>query len=140
MPLLKPITQAGYILYCQGIDMFFTTFSGINDSAATGEYANERGNRIYKVVGPRTLDDVEMSAPYDPILSQPIEEFWLDYACEYLTITVQPVLCDGETEIGPPYILEGCQISNLQVAEADKESGDVATITVTFTVNSWRRG
>lgn len=140
MPILEPITKAGYIVYVQGVDLFFTTFSGINDTAATGEYANQTGNRIYKVVGPRTLDDVELSSPYDPILAQQAEQFWLDYACEPLTITVQPVRCDGETEVGPPYILEGCQISNLQVAEVDRESGDVATITLSFTVNSWRRG
>lgn len=140
MPILRPITKAGYIVYVQGVDLFFTTFSGINDTAATGEYANQTGNRIYKVVGPRTLDDVELSSPYDPILAQQAEQFWLDYQCDPLTITVQPVLCDGETETGPPYILEGCQVMNLQVGEVDRESGDVATITLSFTVNSWRRG
>ena len=50
------------------------------------------------------------------------------------------MLCDGETESGPPYIIEGAQLSSLSVAEVDRESGDVATITLSFTANSWRRG
>lgn len=140
MAILKPITKAGFIVYAEGVDLFWTTFSGINDTAETGTYANQTGNRIFKVVGPRTLEDMELSSPYDPVLAQQAEEFWLNYQCQFLTITIQPVLCDGEEENGPPYIIEGAQLSSLNVAEVDRESGDVAMITLSFTANSWRRG
>ena len=125
MAILKPITKAGFIVYAEGVDLFWTTFSGINDTAETGTYANQ---------------DMELSSPYDPVLAQQAEEFWLNYQCQFLTITIQPVLCDGEEENGPPYIIEGAQLSSLSVAEVDRESGDVAMITLSFTANSWRRG
>ena len=140
MPILKPITKSGFIVYSQGIDLFWTTFSGLNDTAETGTYANQTGNRIYKVVGPRTLDDLELSSPYDPLLAAQAEQFWQDYECDFLTITVQPVKCDGLTEIGAPYIFEGCQLSSISELEVDRESGDVSTITMSFTANSWKRG
>lgn len=139
MAILKPITKAGFIVYVEGVDLFWTTFSGINDTAETGTYANQTGNRIFKVVGPRTLDDMELSSPYDPVLAQQAEQFWLDYQCQFLSITVQPVECDGVTNVGPAYIIEGAQLSSLQVAEVDRESGDVGVITLSFTANSWRR-
>jgi len=83
---------------------------------------------------------MELSSPYDPVLAEQAEQFWLDYQCQFLTITIQPVLCDGETEVGNPYIIEGVQLMSLSTAEVDRESGDVATITLSFTANTWRRG
>lgn len=140
MAILKPITQSSYIVTIQGLPTIWTTFSGVNDSADNSTHANPTGNRIHKVVGPRTLDDITVSAPYDPELSAEIEQIWLEYQCEYLTITVQPTNCDGETPLGAPYVLEGCQLMSLTVGEVDRESGSVATIELGFTANSWRRG
>jgi hypothetical protein len=140
MAILTPISKSGFIMYVGGLEFFWTQFSGINDTSATGEYANGTGRRIYKVIGPRTIDDVTLTMPYDPEEATKIEQFWLEYDCAFLTITIQPVNCDGETSLGDPYILEGVQLINLTVAEADRESGDVGTIELGFTVNSWKRG
>lgn len=49
MALLKPISKAQYIVFVNGIDLYFTTFSGISDTSGTGSYANGTGNRIYKM-------------------------------------------------------------------------------------------
>jgi hypothetical protein len=137
---INPITKASFLMTVEGINLYWTTFSGVNDSAETGQYAQGTGNRIFKVVGPRSIEDVELTAPYDPEVAQEIEQFWLDYNCAPLTVTIQPVQCDGESSAGAAYILEGAQLQALTVAEADRESGDVATITLKLTVNSWRRG
>jgi hypothetical protein len=140
MAIIKPITQSSYIVTIQGIQSIWTQFSGISDSADSNTYANGTGNRIHKVVGPRTLDDVTLTAPYSPELSVQIEELWLSYQCEFLTILVQPTNCDGNTPNGPPYVLQGCQLMSLNVAEVDRESGSVSTIELGLTVNSWSRG
>jgi hypothetical protein len=140
MAILKPITQSSFIVTIQGLQSIWTQFSGINDSADNSTYANGTGNRIHKVVGPRTIDDVTITAPYSPELSLQIEELWLSYQCDYLTILVQPTNCDGTNPDGPPYVLQGCQLMSLNVAEVDRESGSVSTIELGFTVNSWSRG
>jgi hypothetical protein len=140
MAILTPISKSGFIMYVGGLEFFWTQFSGISDTSATGEYANGTGRRIHKVIGPRTIDDVTLTMPYDPLQANQIEQFWLEYDCQFLTITIQPVNCDGESPLGDPYILEGCQLISLTVAEADRESGDVGTIELGFTVNTWKRG
>lgn len=140
MTLLKPITQSSFILTIQGMESIWTTFSGINDSADNSSYANPTGNRIGKIVGPRTLDDITLSAPYSPELAISVEQQWLEYQCDFLTVIIQPTNCDGNTPNGPPYVLQGCQLTSLSVAEVDRESGSPATIEIGMTANSWSRG
>jgi hypothetical protein len=139
MPILKPIPKSAFIVTISGMETIWTTFSGIVESAESGQYANGTGNRIYKVVGARSIDDVTISAPYDPILALQIERIWLKYNCQFITVVVQPTTCDGFTRNGPPYVLSGCQLQQLTVAEMDRESGDVGTIELVLTVNSWTR-
>lgn len=137
MPVITPIPKSAFIVTISGMETIWTKFSGISDKAETGQYANGTGNRIYKVVGPRTIDDVTVTAPYDPALAHTIEQIWSDYNCGFLTITVQPTACDGDTANNTAYVLNGCQLEQLTVAEVDRESGDVGTIELVFTVNSW---
>jgi hypothetical protein len=140
MPVLKPIAKSSFIVTISGMETIWTTFSGIVDTAESGQYANGTGNRMYKVIGPRAIDDVTLSAPYDPIFAAQIEQIWLTYNCQYITITVQPTTCNGTDRNGGAYTLNGCQLQQLTVAEMDRESGDVGTIELVFTVNSWTRG
>jgi hypothetical protein len=139
MPILKPIAKSSFIVTISGMETIWTTFSGIVDTAESGQYANGTGNRIYKVIGARSIDDVTLSAPYDPLFAATIERIWLKYNCEYITIIIQPTTCNGTNRNGPPYVLNGCQLQQLTVAEMDRESGDVGTIELVFTVNSWTR-
>jgi len=140
MPVITPIPKSAFIVTISGMETIWTTFSGIVDTAESGQYANGTGNRIYKVVGPRSCDDVTIAAPYDPTLAATIESIWQSYSCEFITITVQPTTCDGSSSNGSSYTLSGCQLQQLTVAEMDRESGDVGTIELVFTVNSWSRG
>jgi hypothetical protein len=137
MPVIVPIPKSAFIVTISGMETIWTQFSGIVDTAESGQYANGTGRRIYKVVGPRALDDVTLTAPYDPVLAHAIEQIWSDYNCEFITIVIQPTTCNGENSNSTPYVLNGCQLTSLTVAEMDRESGDVGTIELVFTVNSW---
>ena len=125
MPVIVPIPKSSFIVTVNGMETIWTTFSGIVDTAESGQYANGTGNRIYKVVGPRAIDDVTL---------------WSDYNCEFLTITIQPTTCNGDDANNTPYVLYGCQLQQLTVGEMDRESGDVGTIELVFTVNDWNYG
>ena len=96
MPVIVPIPKSAFIVTIAGMETIWTTFSGIVDTAESGQYANGTGRRIYKVVGPRALDDVTLSAPYDPAFAHTIEQIWSDYNCEFITITIQPTTCNGD--------------------------------------------
>jgi hypothetical protein len=146
MAILRPLTKAQYEVSftAAGGPTFtavFTEFSGVQDSSDSSTYANGTGNRIYHVVGPRTADDVTLTAPYDPAIFKPLEQFWNDYNCEKITVTVTPRSCDG-LQSGPgggAYILYECLLTSITTAEVARDSGDVQTIEITMTVNYWER-
>jgi hypothetical protein len=146
MAILRPITKAQYEVSFTALGgptftAVFTQFSGINDSADSNTYANGTGNRLYHIVGPRTAENVTLTAPYDPTIFKSLEQFWLDYNCQPVTITVTPRSCDGNdsAEGGGQYICYECQFTSITTGEVDRESGDVATIEVEYTVNYWER-
>lgn len=137
--ILKPITQSGYTVYLNGVSIFFTSFSGISDSADTSTYASGTGNRILPVVGPKTMSEITLGTPWDRDIAKELEELWADYNCEALTISVQPTECNGES-LGQPYILEGCLLSGINLAEVNREDSSVSMIELTLQAATWRRG
>ena len=152
MAILRPITKAQYEVSFTALGgptftSVFTQFSGVNDSSDSSTYANGTGNRLYHVVGPRTADNVTLTAPYDPGIFKELEQFWLDYNCNPITITVTPTSCDGEAyaansgynTVSGQYVCYECQFVSITTGEVDRESGDVATIEVEFTLNYWDR-
>ena len=146
MAILRPITKAQYEVSFTALGgptftAVFTQFSGINDSADSNTYANGTGNRLYHIVGPRTAENVTLTAPYDPTIFKSLEQFWLDYNCQSVTITVTPRSCNGDDAApgGGQYVCYECQFTSITTGEVDRESGDVATIEVEYTVNYWER-
>ena len=146
MAILRPITKSQYEVSFTALGgptftSVFTQFSGVNDSSDSTAYANGTGNRLYHVVGPRTADNVTLTAPYDPSIFKALEQFWLAYNCEPITITVTPRDCTGEGAAagGGQYIMYECQFVSITTGDVDRESGDVQTIEVEFTVNYWDR-
>lgn len=146
MAILRPLTKAQYevsFVAPNGPTLIasFTKFSGINDSASSGEYANGTGNRMFHVVGPRKTDNINLSAPYDPVLFKSLESYWLNYNCDYITVTVTPKDClgNGSAQGGGEYSLYGCRFISIKTADVDRESGNVQTIEISLTVNSWDR-
>jgi len=146
MAILRPITKSQYEVSFTALGgptftSVFTQFSGVNDSSDSTAYANGTGNRLYHVVGPRTADNVTLTAPYDPSIFKALEQFWLAYNCEPITITVTPRDCTGEGAAagGGQYIMYECQFVSITTGDVDRESGDVQTIEVEYTVNYWDR-
>ena len=151
MAILRPITKAQYEVSFTAIGgptftSVFTKFSGIKDSSDDSTYANGTGNRLYKIVGPRVADNVTLTAPYDPAIFKQLEQFWLIYNCNPITVTITPRDCIGLGEsnsgygtTGGQYVLYECQFVSISTADVDRESGDVQEIEVEFTVNYWDR-
>jgi hypothetical protein len=157
MAILRPLTKAQYEVSFTALSnagapaatfvSVFTQFSGINDTADSNTYANGTGNRLYHVVGPRTADNITLTAPYDPSIFKSLEQFWLDYNCNPITVTVTPTSCDGSYQqafsgfatVSGQYICYECQFVSITTADVDRESGDVQTIEIELTVNYWER-
>jgi hypothetical protein len=146
MAILRPLTKSQYEVTFTAVGgpsfiAVFTKFSGIKDSAEESKYANGTGNRLFHVIGPRTADNVTLNAPYDPSIFKTLEQFWLDYNCNPITVTITPRDCSGEGSApgGGQYICYECQFLSLNTADVDRESGDVQEIEVEFTVNYWER-
>jgi len=146
MAILRPLTKAQYTVSFSAIGgptftAVFTKFSGIKDSAEVQQYANGTGNRLFHVSGPRKADNVTLSAPYDPVIFKDLEQFWINYNCNPVTITITPTDCvgDGGAVGGGQYVCYECQFMHIMTADVDRESGNVQNIEVEFTVNYWTR-
>jgi hypothetical protein len=146
MAILRPLTKAQYEVSFVApggptLIATFTKFSGIKDSSDSSEYANGTGNRKYHVVGPRTADNITLTAPYDPSIYKALENYWLVYNCEDITVTITPRDCIGNASApgGGQYTCYGCKFTTITTADVDRESGDVQEIEVELTVNSWDR-
>jgi hypothetical protein len=157
MAILRPITKSQYEVSFTALGnagapaatytAVFTKFSGIKDTSESSTYANGTGNRLYHVVGPRKADDVKLTAPYDPTIFKSLEQFWLDYNCNPITVTITPTSCDGSYQeafagyntVGGQYVCYECQFVSISTADVDRESGNVQEIEVDFTVNYWER-
>jgi hypothetical protein len=146
MAILRPLTKSQYEVSFTAIGgptltAVFTKFSGIKDSSEESKYANGTGNRLFHVIGPRTADNVTLNAPYDPTIFKQLEQFWLSYNCNPITITVTPRDCTGTGTAagGGQYVCYECQFLSITTAEVDRESGDVQEIEVEFVVNYWER-
>ena len=123
----------------------WTNFSGINETHQSGNYASGRGTRLYNVIGPRKIEDVQLAAPYNPNMAEKIEEIWYKYISEPLLIIVQPQLPNPEQELrkvpgSKPYRMEGCQFKTFKAVDVDRESGEPSMMELTFTVDEWSRG
>jgi hypothetical protein len=146
MAILRPITKAQYEVSFVGpngptLTATFTKFSGIKDSSDSSTYANGTGNRLFHLVGPRKMDDITLSSPYDPTLYKQLEQYWLNYNCEYITVTVTPRDCtgNGSAPAGGQYICYECRFISINTADVDRESGNPQEIEVQLTVNYFDR-
>lgn len=137
-----PITKSQYLVTVEGLEQYWDTFSGIKDVAQTSEYSDGLGNRTYKIVGRRNVEDVSLSKAFDPIADATILTYWQNY-CQARgvdkTISVTPVkYCPEPEPLGATFILYGVKPIRLEVATADKKSGDVETLVLSFIYDSWR--
>jgi hypothetical protein len=135
----KPITQSQFWIQASPFQHYFTNFSGIKDTAGTSQYADGIRARIFNIRGPRTLSEVTVSAPFDPEKHVDIVDFWKAYGCEFVTLTITPVSCGEDPQpIGQRTItIPDAQITSLSFGQADRTSTNVATIELTFVMDTF---
>jgi hypothetical protein len=126
-------------------DIYFTSFSGIQDQSQAVPYADPTRQKKRKTMGAREIQDITLMAPYKVNEHQVILDAWFAYQCEELQIEVQPIACgargsEEENPIGEPIILTGCLWVGCRFAEANRDGNDVSRITLTFSVDNWSKG
>jgi hypothetical protein len=140
-----PITEADYLVQIVGFGTgFWETFSGLNDSANSVDYSDGQRNRLYKLVGPRQIDDVTLTKPFNPVDDKNIVDWWRAWCNstgEELTVSVQPVrYCPEPTPYGEPIILLGCKPAGLSIGKVDKKSNNVSTLELKLSVDDYTFG
>lgn len=147
-PLSKSMYQVRISAGVEGAivdNIYFTSFSGINDKSESIKYADGRRQRLFKMIGSRDIEDIMLSVPYKPEEHKPLIKAWKLYNCQELQIEIQRVACgtSGATDeipIGEPIILTGCIWVGFKGWEADRASNDASMLELTFTVDNWEDG
>lgn len=138
----RPITQSQWWVQCASFSHYFTTFSGIKDTAGTSQYADGSNNRIYQLKGPRTLSEVTISTPFDPVRHADVVDFWKQSGCGFLTLTVTPIDCNGENPQrltgARQIIMPEAQITAITFGQADKTSSNVSMLELNFVLDSFQ--
>lgn len=137
----RPVTQSQFWVQCASFSHYFTTFSGIKDTASTSQYSDGSTNRIYQLKGPRTLSEVTISTPFDPERHADIIDFWKQFGCEFLTLTVTPIDCSGTPARLPgarQIIMPESQLTSVSFGQVDKTSSNVSMLEMNFVLDSFQ--
>lgn len=123
-------------------NIYFTTFSGINDKSESIKYADGRRQRLLKMIGARDIEDVTLSVPYKPTEHAALVTAWKNYNCQELQIEIQKVSCgtSGATDeipLGGPIVCTGCLWVGMKGFEVNREGNDASKLELTFTVDNW---
>lgn len=135
----RPATQGQFWVQASPFSHYFTSFSGIKDTASTSTYADGVRGRIFQLRGPKTISEATVSTPFDPEKHYDIVDFWKAYNCEFITITVTPVTCgeDPQPRGQRAIVIPDAQLSVLSFGQVDRTSGNVSTIELTFVMDSF---
>ncbi len=120
---------------------YWEKFSGISDPADVSKYNDGHSNRQYPHMGPKSLEDVEITKVYDPTTDGEIVRWYKNWCTgdDPITLTIQSVqYCPDPEPIGPSYTLYGCKpINATGYAEIDKGSNEVQRLTLKFAVEDY---
>jgi hypothetical protein len=135
----KPITQSAFWVQASPFAHYFTTFTGIKDTAVASQYADGVRSRIFQLKGPKTLSEATLTSPFDPTKHYDIVDFWKKYGCEFITVQVTPVGCgDDPQPIGTrSIIIPDAQITSLSFGAVDRTSSDASVISLTFVMDTF---
>lgn len=135
----KPLAQSQFWIQASPFQHFFTSFSGIRDTAGTSQYADGMRGRIFNLRGPKTLSEVTIVTPFDPIRHADIVDFWKSYGCEFVTLAVTPVTCGEDPQpLGQrTIIIPDAQMSSLNFGQADRTSANPSTLELTFVLDTF---
>jgi len=135
----KISTQSQYWIQASPFQHYFTTFSGIRDTAGTSQYADGVRGRIFNLRGPRTLSEVTISTPFDPEKHADIIDFHKTYGCEFVSLTVTPVTCGEDPQpLGQRTItIPDAQLTSINFGQADRTSANPSTLELTFVLDTF---
>lgn len=145
-PALRPLTNSQYkvsISNVPGGPHYFTNFSGIKDNAQTSTYADGQSNIIYSLRGPRQLQQVTMSVPFDPVEHRALVEWWKQYTCESVTIQIDVVDCNANIETGERQFqltITDAQVTQINFAQVDRTSSNVSMLELGFVAHEFTVG
>ena len=149
MPRINPIAKNQFLVTMQDLTCYFETFSGIDDSTQTSEYSDGFSNRIYPLLGPRSIAEIGLTKAYEPETDDQIITLWKNFRLRRgqdvnargYTLTIQPVeYAPDPVNIGAPFIVYGFMPTKFTLIEADKKSQDVSMLTLAGRANDWSRG
>lgn len=134
MMQIKPSSQSQYYVQASPWQFYFTSFTGIKDTAAATSYPDGVRQRVYNVKGPKTLAEMTIASPFDPIQHYSIVDFWKSHGCEFVSLTITPVTCGEDPQpLGSrQIIIPDAQMTSLNFGQVDRTSGNPSTIEITF--------
>lgn len=137
-----PITEADFLVTIEGISQaHWETCSGVTDSTNVTEYSDGQSNRLHKLIGPRQVENVTLSKPYNPEADKALIAWWKRWCSangEEVTITMQPVrYCPDAIPYGSATTMLGCKPSSLKFGNVDKKSANISMIELIFSVDDY---
>lgn len=162
MTIFKSIAKSAFLVKVAGLgEFYFTEKSGGKVKADSSDVPNGSGNKIFKITGPVSVENVTLKAPYDSGLVGQIEPLILAFSCQGSDLIVQPVNCQGQigtipdgtkspiaglpndliaTPFGEAYVYKNARVVSYNPPEVDRKSADAAMIEIEFVVDSMERG
>jgi hypothetical protein len=131
---IRPITQSQWWVQASPWAHYFTSFSGIKDTAATSSYADGVRQRVFNLKGTKTLAEMTIVTPFDPSVHYDIVDFWKSHGCDYITLNITPVTCgENPRPLGNrSIIIPDAQLTSVNFGQVDKTSGSPSTIEITM--------
>lgn len=136
---IRPSTLSQFWVQASPWTHYFTSFSGITDTAATSQYADGMRQRVKQLKGIRTLREATISTPFDPRIHFDIVDFWKTSGCEFSTVTITPVTCgEDPQQLGSrTIIIPDAQFTSVTFGAVDRTSGNPSTIEITFVMDNF---
>lgn len=143
MANFNPIARNQFLVQINkvGIDSYWETCSDIKLSRQTSEYTDGLSLIRYKKVGTTTVENITLGKAFDPVVDQPIIQFYTDFCASPIpvTVTIQPMnFCPQVAPLGKAAVLYNVQPIELTYPGADKKSGDMATLQLTLAVDYFK--
>ena len=136
---IRPSTQSQFLVTCSLWQHYFLSFSGLRDTAATGNYADGVRQRIFQLKGPKTVSEFTISAAFDVIKHADILDAWKSLDCSFCAFTVTPVTCGEDPQpLGSrQLIMPDSQITSVNAFSVDRSSSNPSTIEITAVTDNW---
>lgn len=136
----SPITNADVLITVEGLQSYFSEFSGIKKTFSRPMFSDGLSNQKRAAAsGAAEYDPITISKSYDPEKDKAIFEWLKIHECgETFSMTARPIKrCNGIEARGQSWFLTGCRISSWEVMSGmDTGAGDsVAKLSIVFTLD-----